>query len=249
MNIKEFESVKNFNYLEYCDYLQNKYGKSQYDYMKKDYTKNEKVTRTKEGLFAHHKYEDHAIMLSNKEHAMNNPFEWQKAENIIYCDYLEHLLLHILICMYPSEDANEFEAVGIGGIINFIVPKLNDFYSGFVVSGWEKNCFDKVKEDKDCYIALVNYFIDCCSNYPLFDYDKVKSSFEERNGGRIIWDASKNEEITSLFNEPVIEFWAHQGGDECLIGFVYDDAYCPHCLNPICLEYEKQQHNTGNSIN
>jgi len=103
------------------DYLQKKHGIGKYDYMTKSWNKNTKCTRTKEGLIAHHKYENCAIMLSKKEIAMSNLFEWQLANNIVYCDYLEHLLLHVLICENPSEEKNDFKAVGIGGVINFIV--------------------------------------------------------------------------------------------------------------------------------
>ena len=48
-------------------------------------------------------------MLFEKEHAMKNPYEWQLAKNIVYCDYLEHLFLHILICEYPAKDRNKNE--------------------------------------------------------------------------------------------------------------------------------------------
>ena len=65
-------------------------------------------------------------MLGDVNFAQKNPYEWQLPENIVYCDYLEHLFLHILICENPSEDHNLFEAVGFGGVINFIVPELND---------------------------------------------------------------------------------------------------------------------------
>ena len=75
MNLVEYEKVKGFTYLEYCDYLQQKYGIGLSDYMTKSWNKNPKVTRTKDGLLAHHKYEDHAILLSTKEYAMQNPFE------------------------------------------------------------------------------------------------------------------------------------------------------------------------------
>jgi len=32
------------------------------------------------------------------------PYECQKKENIVYCDLLEHLLLHVLICYYPHPE-------------------------------------------------------------------------------------------------------------------------------------------------
>ena len=80
MDLLEYEKVKQYNYLEYCDYLQNKYGIGLSDYMTKTWNKNPKVTRTNEGLLAHHKYEDHAIMLSNKNFAIKNPFASSEPE-------------------------------------------------------------------------------------------------------------------------------------------------------------------------
>lgn len=67
MTIQEYETIKNLTYLEYCDYLQNKYGIGKCDYMSPHWSKNKDVTRTQEGLFAHHKYEDRAPNLSNKD--------------------------------------------------------------------------------------------------------------------------------------------------------------------------------------
>ena len=55
MKFEEYEKIKDFTYLEYCDYLQNKYGIGIDDFMTKSWNKNAKVTRTKEGLLAHHK--------------------------------------------------------------------------------------------------------------------------------------------------------------------------------------------------
>lgn len=50
MNKNEYEKVKSMTYLEYCDYLQNKYGIGLTDYMTKNFNKNQKCTRTKDGL-------------------------------------------------------------------------------------------------------------------------------------------------------------------------------------------------------
>lgn len=195
MNKIEYEQIKHLSYLEYCDYLQAKYGLSNYDYMTKSWNKNPKVTRTKEGLFAHHKYEDRAILLGEKAFAMQHPFEWQKKENLVYCDYLEHLLLHILICEYPHPDA--IGAVGIGGAQNFIIPELNDFYSGYpLTQAWKLNCFNKVREDREVYIQLVNRLIANSSTYPCFNKNQIISSFNEQYGK---WKASKNQELYKSF--------------------------------------------------
>ncbi len=200
MKFEEYEKIKDFTYLEYCDYLQNKYGIGIADFMTKSWNKNAKVTRTKEGLLAHHKFEDHAIMLSEKEHAMKNPYEWQLAKNIVYCDYLEHLFLHILICEYPAKDRNKKEAVGIGGVINFLVPELNDLYSGWETKQqWRKNCHELVVNDKMVYLALLKRFKQNCSDYPFYTEKCLLTSYNEHFGG---WSRANNkrlfEEINSL---------------------------------------------------
>lgn len=132
-------------------------------------------------------------MLSSKEFAIRNPFEWQLAKNIVYCDYLEHLLLHILICEKPAKDRNMFEAVGIGGVINFIVPELNDFYSGWITEQqWRKICHEKIKNDKDVYFVLLKRFKKNCKNYPFFDKDCLYTSYNEKFG---LWSKKKNQKI------------------------------------------------------
>lgn len=197
MNLAEYEKVKDMTYREYCAYLKNKYGKSKYDYMTASWNKNPKVTRTSEGLLVHHEYEDHGIMLGNKAYAMKNPFAWQKAENLVYCDYLEHLFLHVLICEYPAPDHNPNEAVGIGGALNHLIPELNDLYSGMPISQqWRRNCFDLVKNDVDCYITLVRRLKERSSDYPLYDEKQLYASDGENYG---IWSAEKNKALCRQF--------------------------------------------------
>ena len=193
MNLAEYEKVKSFTYLDYCNYLQQKYGIGLSDYMTKSFNKNSKCSRTKDGLLSHHKYEDHAIMLSTKEFAMKNPFEWQRAENIVYCDYLEHLLLHILICESPSKDRNRLEAVGIGGVINFIVPELNDVFSGWETrEGWRKNCHNLIVNDKDVYLTLLKRFKATCCDYPFYTENCLFTSFNEKFG---LWSRKQNKKL------------------------------------------------------
>ena len=159
MNLQEYEKVKNYNYLEYCDYLQKKYGIGLCDYMRPSWTKNLKISRTKEGLNAHHKYEDHAILLSKPEHAKKYPYEWQMKENIVYCNLLEHLFLHILICEGQPNNKSACEILGLGGVITYIVPELNDVYSGWVSKqAWQINCHNVIINHKDVYLLLLKRF-------------------------------------------------------------------------------------------
>ena len=193
MNLKEYLSVKHYTYLEYCDYLQNKYGIGLSDYMTKSYNPKPKCKRTKEGLLAHHKREDQMIMLSTKAYAEKCPFEWQLKENIIYCDYLEHLLLHVLICKYPSNEKIDMFDVRIGGVINFIVPELNDLYSGWITNqSWRKVCHSVVIPDKNVYLAILKQFINIEKNNPSFHIEMLCRSFNQRFG---LWNDMKNIEL------------------------------------------------------
>lgn len=195
MDMAEFLKVKNYTYIEYCDYLQKKYGIGLADYMTKSFNANPKCKRTKEGLVAHHKMENTMIMLSTKEIAKRCQFEWQQKENIVYCDYLEHLLLHVLICKYPAIDKVDIVFVGIGGIINFIVPELNDLYSGWETKqNWRKNLHNVVVDSKDVYFRILEYFMEIEVYNPTFHIDMLCKSFNAKYG---LWDDSYNAEIYS----------------------------------------------------
>ena len=180
-------------YSEYCDYLQGKYGIGIADYMTKSFNKNSKCSRTSEGLIAHHKAEDKMIMLSTKAFAEMCPYEWQLKENIVYCDYLEHLFLHVLICIYPSSEKQPMANVGIGGVVNFIVPELNDLYSGWVAKQpWRHNCHCLVINDKDVYLAILRMFIDYIKSEYNLNEKLLHTSFNEEFGG---WSRKKNSKL------------------------------------------------------
>lgn len=158
MNIEEFKQVKNMSYKRYCKYLQDKYGIGLDDYFTPGFSPKKTCKRTSEGLFVHHIKEDKAIRLSDVGYAKEYPFEWQKKENLVYCDYLEHLFLHVLICKIPYNQSGD--EVGIGGILKYLVPKLNDIYSGWRPhQDWEQPCVDRVVNDKEVYLMILKKFI------------------------------------------------------------------------------------------
>ena len=208
MNIKEFNNVKHYNYLDYCDYLQTKYGLGPVSYMTKNWNKNPKASRTAEGLVAHHKMEDTAIMLGMPMVAKQYPYEWQSKENLIYCDYLEHFFLHVLIYQYPSPEKRKIKfgdtsfpiEVGIGGA-ELIAATLNDLYSGwFPKQQWQINCCNRVKNDKETYLAIYQYLLGIKTTYEKTDIAKFISNrfFKSMNAQYGQWDPQKN---TPLYNE------------------------------------------------
>ena len=158
MKREEFEKVKNYNYLEYCDYLKEKYGnvKGNYFLTETCKSKNRSITRGKEGLFIHHIKENEVTLLSKYEKAIKMPFEFQHAENLVYCDYTEHLLLHIMIVReYLTEEyfKETYEVVGICGILYYIVPSINNYFSGVKpTTSWELKAFELV--DKGVFEEL-----------------------------------------------------------------------------------------------
>lgn len=166
-----YESMLKTNYQDIVSALLKKYGSAKHNYFKDTACKikNPLVTRTNEGLFCHHIDEDKAIMLCNDKFAVNNPLVYQKADRLVYCNLLEHLLLHVKIAENPSPDANENELPGIGGAINFICKDLNDIYSGKKFSDeWRKNVADKVKDNFDDYIIILRYLWNIVEKNPVY---------------------------------------------------------------------------------
>lgn len=184
------------------------------NYMTKSWNKNPKVSRTKEGLVAHHKFEDHAIMLADKVLHMKNPFEMAIGmENIVYCDYLEHLFLHILICENPAVEKNAFEAVGIGGIVNFLVPELNDVFSGWKTNQtWRETCHNAIKDDKEVYMALLKRFKTTCRKHPLYTENCLYTSFNDAYG---LWANKKihgfSRNLTTVIHAHSIQIPTREG--------------------------------------
>ena len=160
MNYQEYFKCSTMTYREYCKYLQDKYGIPQNSYYNEQYNKN-RNSRTSEGLVIHHICEDIKPNLSNKEVAKSCDFSYQLPENLCYCDYLEHLFLHILITEYPNEETDD--AVGIGGSANYLIPELNNLFSGYIPEQPSKkyvvDCFNRVKDDFITYKYLISRFL------------------------------------------------------------------------------------------
>ena len=116
-------------------------------------SKNNKASRSQEGLFCHHIAENKEILLSTPEVARTHPYEYQKAENLVYANYLEHLLLHIKIV----EEDEENRGLGLGGVL-MICGSMNDYYRHGLASGWRLAAANQIKNKYNDYILVMQYF-------------------------------------------------------------------------------------------
>lgn len=193
-----YESMLKMSYQDIVSALLKKYGSAKHNYFKDTAckAKNPLVTRTNEGLFCHHIDEDKAIMLCNDKFAANNPFEYQKADRLVYCNLLEHLLLHVKIAENPNPDANENELPGIGGAINFICKDLNDIYSGKEFADeWRKNVANKVKDNFDDYIIILRYLWNIVEKNPVYKAIITKEML------CVGWDGKVVKEVMNALND------------------------------------------------
>lgn len=189
---KYLEEELKLNYLDLCKFLQDKYGMPKGDYFLTESckSKNTKITRGNEGLFLHHINENTHIQLSKLEYAVKAPFNYQKAENLCYCNYLEHMILHMKIVeeYLTLENSQKYACLpGIGGLINFIVPEINDYMNGYQYQReWQIKAFSLVDKQsfEELKASLYNTLLSKEKNKEIYmtEDDKDRWDLELKHG-------------------------------------------------------------------
>ena len=166
MDYKEIELELGMTYADMQQYLLHKYGGATCDYFvtPECKSKGKSISRTSEGLYCHHMDEDKGGNLGNPSQAKMQPFAWQKIDRLVYCNILEHLILHMKIAVLrqhsklkvPHDVISFFTT---GGIF-MICMDINDmFMSNGTNVVWKRRCFNEVKENFEDYITLINAFL------------------------------------------------------------------------------------------
>ena len=211
---KEIILENDLEYDELVLYLLEKYGPSKYDYFENTEfrLKNKKVRRTKEGLLCHHIDEDKAINLCNPTYARDYPFEYQKSDRLVYCNYLEHLLLHIKIGIIQFwqkhktiDDPATIRSFVVPGI-KYLCRDINTLYKNDGLDfKWRRNCYISIRELFNDYIYILNQFIIYLRN----SYKKksciIGDRFEFSFGEGTIVDYNEDSVIIQLIGDLSIE--------------------------------------------
>lgn len=184
--MEDYIALLSTNYDDLCVHLLDKYGMATDDYFsKKSYERfkngeikspaKKKITRTNEGLYIHHIDEDKQILIANPNAIIkfDIPFTYQEKSRLVYCDLIEHAILHVLIAVKDVEEGTRgdgFQAHGIGGYINFIRPQLVQWLIKGVEPklAWQQNCRKTIMmpvNDAEKLISQIDEFL--VEHYPI----------------------------------------------------------------------------------
>lgn len=195
MTINEYQNVKDFSYEEYCGYLNKKYGAVPRKYG------SSKNKRPDDGLFIHHVGEDEVASLSNRKIALANDPVYQEPENLVYCNYLEHLLLHIMI----GEETAGTKNLGLNGPFVFIVPALKNYFE----KGWKNEkinagYYSAIEGNKEVYDILLKRYnkIVCDTDFVLEHnmtlYPQMENLLNTKNKALVILGTGLGKTSTAL---------------------------------------------------
>ncbi|VDB98837.1 conserved protein of unknown function [Oenococcus oeni] len=162
---QNYEDLLNKNYKDAVKTLLKKYGPATDDYFReasyyrflngeiKSPTKG-KISRTAEGLYCHHIDENKFLNIANHDFILiqSIPFISQKRDRLVYCNLVEHFILHALI---SNETNCHF---GFPGLKVFIKPSVEDWYINGITPDvpWQRRCFDESYITSSQAAALLN---------------------------------------------------------------------------------------------
>ena len=195
MNLEEYGRVKEMSYDKYCDYLRGKYGCPKHDYP------NTADARPSEGLFIHHIGENEIANLSNESIRAENDHKYQTPEMLCYCDWLEHLLLHIMI----GEETAGTTNLGLEGCFTYLLPALRDFFEdGKKTCKYNDAYYDVISGNKDVFDALLLRYNETvrsrvvAQDHNMVLYEEVEFNLKKNNKALVVLGTGLGKTLTAM---------------------------------------------------
>lgn len=149
-DIQQYLTLLEMTYDDAVIYLLKKYGPAMDDYFRensykrffndeiKSITKGD-ISRTSEGLYCHHIEENRYLKMADFNYIkeQNIPFNCQTKDRLVYCNLVEHTVLHALIA---KETHGEYGAPGLN---TYLIPMVVDWYihKNVPKTKWQLNCY------------------------------------------------------------------------------------------------------------
>lgn len=191
--LEEYLKLFKSDYDSAVETLLHKYGKVPDSYFHEDSFNSYKlglnktikkgnISKTSHGLYVHHVLEDRYIKLSTPEtnRFFDIPFYAHLPENLVYCDIVEHAILHVLITRKVTEKPLEDKRIraGSGGYLNYLSVTIYSWYfeENKPSRKWEQNCFEKAyltKEESNELLTMLDHYL--VENTYVSRYDIIES--------------------------------------------------------------------------
>lgn len=199
MHLDEYRKVKGLTYWQYCDYLKGKYGCLKESYGSKS------NSRSSDGLFIHHIGENEVANLSNdavrKGLEKEKDQKYQSPEMLCYCDWLEHLLLHIMI----GEETAGTTNLGLEGCFTYLLPALRDFFEyGKKTCNYNAAYYDVISGDEDVFEALLARYNETVKSRIVVQehnkvlYEQVEFNLEKNNKALVVLGTGLGKTLTAM---------------------------------------------------
>lgn len=168
INLNFDKQLLDLSYQSAIALLLKKYGRATEDYFKEksyekllageiQYPNKGRIARTQEGLYCHHQAEDRYLNMASAEYIISQgiPFEYQTAGHLVYCNLVEHAVLHTLIAKRTN---GQF---GLPGLVAYLLPEIKDWYLNGrePILAWQKACFNKAFLNREDTISLIEKMV------------------------------------------------------------------------------------------
>lgn len=212
--VDNYYKILELSYDEAVRFLLKKYGAAEDDYYReksyekflngeiKNITKG-KYSRSSEGLECHHIDEDKFLNLTNKDFIKDQspPFKYHKKEKLVFCNVVEHAILHTLIAKETSLN------FGYAGYIVFLRQKIQDWYidkdipkkSKYHIACYHK-AYLKPKEASELLEKMDNILSAERKRIEQKKQEKIKKVIREGNFKSLNNDSSRSEIVRAIYD-------------------------------------------------
>ena len=212
--LTEYKQLLSKNYDKAVEFLLKKYGTAEDDYFSeksyerffkgeiKNITKG-KFSRSVDGLECHHIGEDKFLNMTNMYliKAQRISFEYHQKEKLVFCDVIEHAILHTLIAKETSLN------LGSPGYLCFLRPKINDWYLDKIIPQKSKHhitCYHKAyikpEEASELLEIMDNILSVKLEEIQQEEQEKIKKIIENGNFKSLNNDSPISEIVRAMYD-------------------------------------------------